>query len=147
MSFVYTVATEEFQAGLDLVNDDIRFLLVMSNSTADTEEDVQVLSGFTTLDEYDGTNYARKVLAGKSITQDTSNNKSVFDADAISFTSLGAGTRECIGAIFYKHVTDDTDSIPLFFLNDVAQFPFQGMGETINFDWGALGIHELLRAA
>ena len=38
------------------------------------------------------------------------------------WTDLGAGDRDIVGVLLYKHVTDDTDSVPIAFL-DGGDFP------------------------
>lgn len=104
-------------AGLDLTEgqDDIRVALVMTNTTADTEEEIALMNGFATLDQMDGANYARKTLASQAIAIDTSNDRVEFDHEDLTWTALGNGTRAIQGMLYLKHVTNDTDSIPLFF--------------------------------
>lgn len=51
---------------VDLEAEDLGLLLVMEDSTVPDQEDVEFLSEFTDLDEYDGANYARKTLANKA---------------------------------------------------------------------------------
>ena len=141
-SFVYTNAKRALLAGeidLDTSGDDIRVLLVMTNTTADTEEDVAVIDDFTTLDEYDGANYVRKALAGEAVAADNANDRGEFDANDITWTALGVGTRQAQAMIVYKHITDDTDSIPLAFI-DTGGFPFDGNGGDVAVTWNAEGI-------
>ena len=117
---------------------DIRVALVMTNTTADTEKDKALMNAFTTLDEYDGANYVRKSLT-ESLGEDNTNHRGEFDATDITWTALGAGTRNCQGAIIYKHVTNDTDSIPLAWL-DSGGFPFTGNGGDVTITWNAEGV-------
>lgn len=97
--------------------DDIRVALLMTNTTADTEEEIALMNGFATLDECDGANYVRKTLSSQAVAIDTTNDRVEFDCEDLTWTALGNGTRDIQGALFLKHVTDDTDSIPLFFLD------------------------------
>lgn len=139
-SFVYTPAKAALLRGeIDLVGDDIRVALVMTNTTADTEQDVGLMNGFSVLDEYDGSAYARKALATQAVNEDDPNNRGEFDADDITWTALGAGTRNAQAMLVYKHVTNDTDSIPLAFI-DTGGFPFAGNLGDVSVTWNAQGI-------
>ncbi len=140
MSFFYAHAAHlAGQGAIDYVNDDLRVVLVMANTTADSEKDVTTMDGFTTLDEMDGANYARQALANEAWTKDAANARSELDADDVTFMSLGAGTRNVQAAIIYKHVTDDTDSIPIAYI-DGTGFPFAASGGDETIAWNAEGI-------
>ncbi len=142
-SFVYNEAKRALAAGeIDLDTDDIRVALVMSNTTADTEDDVNLMNGFSTLDEMDGANYVRKALASEAINEDAGNDRAEFDADNVTWTALGAGTREVTGMIVYKHVTDDTDSVPPAYI-DSGGFPFTAGGGDVTINWNVEGIIQL----
>lgn len=143
MSFVYTRALG-LQDSTTLTGD-MRALLVMSNTTADTEEDTDFIGNFTTLDEYDGANYARQALVNESFAVDTTNDRFVFDADDVVFTSLGAGTRQAVAVILYLHVTTDADSKPIYYI-DTGGFPFDGNGQDATIAWNASGIAYLQNA-
>ncbi len=117
-NFAYTYGKVAFFTGTDLSSDDIRVMMVMSNTTADTDVDAQFIASFGTLDEFDGTNNARKTLANKAVAADEPNNRAEFTSDPVTWTALGAGTRQGVGLVFYKFVTNDADSVPLFFYDD-----------------------------
>lgn len=139
-NFWYNEAKRALLAGeLDLDTDDLRVMLVMTNTTADTEDDANTISGFTTLDEYDGSGYARQALANETISEDAANDRAEVDADDAVFASLGAGTRQAQAAIVFKHVTNDTDSVPIAFI-DSGGFPFDGTGSNLTIQWNAEGI-------
>lgn len=145
MSFVYTGAKEQIaQGGIDFreAGDDIRIALVMSNTTADTEQDKLLMNAFTTLDEYDGAAYVRKALATQTVTRDDPNDRAEFDAIDVVWTALGVGTRQAVGMLIYKHVTDDTDSIPLAYI-DTGGFPFDGNGGDVTIQWNVEGILQI----
>ena len=142
-NFIYNEAKRAILAGeIDFATDDLRIALVMTNTTADTEDDVNLMNGFTTLDEYDGANYARQAIAGLSIGEDAANNRAEVDGTNSTYASLGAGTRQAQAQILYKHVTDDTDSIPIGYC-DTGGFPFDGTGSTVTVNWNAEGILQL----
>lgn len=138
MGFTYNEAKRAIASGeIDFASDDIRALLVMSNTTADTDDDVNTISGITTLDEFGGANYARKALTGEAVSEDAGNNKATFDADNPVWTALGNGARQIAGVVIYKHVTNDADSVPLFYM-DGGSFPFDpgGADVTLQFPGG-----------
>ncbi len=141
MSFVYTPAkTALLNGDLDLAADDIRVALVMEGTTADTEEDTALMNAFSTLDEYDGSAYVRKALASEAVNEDTANDRGEFDADDVTWSALGAGATPVEGALIYKHVTNDTDSIPLFFITTGGIDGFQGNGSDFTIQWNLQGI-------
>ena len=98
---VFPKAKSEFLKGnLDLTADDIRVLLVASNSAYDpgnTSEDPATLAamnggaGISGV-EFDGSGYSRKALASETVTEDGTNEKATFDATDVTWTSLAAGT-------------------------------------------------------
>ena len=128
-NFWYTVATKQIADKLiDWVNDDIRLMLCDNTTSVDTEKDVTLINGFTTLGELSGTGYARKVLASKAANKDDTNDRTELDAGDVLFTGINAGT--AANALIFKHVTDDTDSIPLFYI-DQADFPIVTNGGNV----------------
>ena len=138
-SIVYTKAkTKLAKAELNLHTDDIRVLLVMTNTTTDTEEDKEFMDDFTTLDEYGGANYVRKALV-ESVGEDLTNNRAEMDATDVTWTALGAGARQAQGVVIYKHVSAESDSIPIAYI-DGGDFPFSGNGGDVTIVWNAEGI-------
>lgn len=136
-SVVYHNALSLMMSGtLNLASggDDIRIALVMTNTTADTEVDAAVMSDFSTIDECDGANYVRKAFTNEAVTDDDANNRAEFDADDVSWTSLGNGTRAVQGAVVYKHVTNDTDSIPIAYIEFASTVNPGGGTFTMTFD-------------
>ncbi len=141
MSFTYTPAKVAILKGeIDLVNDDIRVALCKEDTTADTEEETALMNAFSTLGEYDGANYVRKALATEAVNIDAAQDRAEFDADDVTWTALGAGATAVEGALVYKHVTNDTDSIPLFFITTGGIDGFQGNGSDFTIQWNLEGI-------
>jgi len=126
-------------AGIDWVNDDIRVLLVDDTCSASSEEDAVTISAITTLGELSGSGYVRKQLANKAVNKDNANDRSELDADDITWSSISAGT--AAAAIVYKHITDDTDSIPLLYID--SNFPFVTNGGDFNLIWNSEGIAQI----
>lgn len=141
MSFAYTPLKAKLLKGeidLDLPQD-IRVLLVMTNTTADTDQDAEFVSSITTLDEMDGANYVRKALAGEAVNQDNPNNRAEFDASDVTWTALGAGTRSMAGIVLFRFVTNDADS-PLIAYIDTGGFPLAANGGDVTATWNLEGI-------
>jgi len=142
-SVIYNEFKRASAAGeIDLNADDIRVALVMSNTTCDTENaGITVLSDFTTLDECDGANYVRKALDSEAVNKDDANNRAEFDATDVTWTALGASTRTVPGALVFKFVSDDDDSIPIAYV----ELPTALTPDGSNFllQWNAEGILNL----
>lgn len=96
--------------------DTMKAALVMTNTTADTEEDTANVAAFTTLDECDGASYARQTLASKTVTNDTTNDRTVLDAADITYSTLGAGTRSTQGLLIIQDTGTDSTSIPVCYM-------------------------------
>jgi hypothetical protein len=138
-SFAFTVAKYEFgRAGINLTTaSSIRLALLSTNTTADTTEDALTLSGIATLDEFNGANYARKTLTGLTMTRDDPNNRGEFSFADVVFTALGAGARDVQGALIFKFVTNDADSIPIVW---VEFTPFNGNGGDVTLQPNVEGV-------
>lgn len=105
-SRVFNHAGHKLASGdLDLDTADVRAILVMSNSNVFslTDNALTTLSALT-LDEYDGSSYARVALTSEGVTKQDGNNRVIFTSSAIAFGSIGAGTRSAIGILLYKYV-------------------------------------------
>lgn len=139
---VYNYAKTKLITGqIDLDADDIRVLLVKvaASTTCDTEVNAQTISGFTTLGEISATNYVRKALASEVVNTDTSNNRAEFDAADVTWTALGGASNDTIGGyVIYKHVTNDTDSIPILY-NEFASSQATNGGDIV-VQWNSEGI-------
>lgn len=142
-SLIYTPAKAKLMSGgIDLDTDDIRTILVMTNTTADTDQDAEFVSSVTTLDEMDGAAYVRKALVNEAVAADLVNNRGEFDADDVTWTALGAGIRDVAAVVVYKHVTVDTDS-PIIAYIDSGGFPITANGGDLTIQWNAEGIIQL----
>jgi hypothetical protein len=141
-SFFYTDFRRGLLSGefdLHTAGDDIRELLVMTNTTADTQEDSKFISDITTLDEYDGASYARKAYTGEVVAADNTNNRGEFDAADVQYATLGVGTRQAQARIIYKHVGADSANLLIAFV-DSGGFPFDGNGGNVDVVMNAEGI-------
>lgn len=103
---------------LDYVNDDIEVLIVDSTYTFDpTHVYVDDLTGELVNDT--GTGYERKTVAGKSISIPATTNLVRFFAANPTYQAINT-TANGVAAIFYKAVTDDTDSPLICYLEGVS---------------------------
>jgi hypothetical protein len=147
MSHVYTPAkTALLNGDFDYNADDIRLILVMTNTTADTEQDDANVGDIGTLDEFDGSGYTsgygnRVQLANEAINEDAPNDRAEFDADNVTLSSLGAGTRDIAGLVIYRHTgsTADSDAKLIAYI-DSGGFPFGPNGGDLTINWNAEGI-------
>ena len=129
-----------WSADMDLNADDMRLILVMTNTTADTDVDADN-TGTYTLDEMDGTNYARQALANEAVNVDDTNDRAEFDADDVSISSLGNGTRQMQGALIHEHITNDAGSFPFVFVEFSSTI--NPGGSNFSVAWSAEGIAQL----
>lgn len=135
----YLPAAQKLVKGdLDFDVADLRVMLCMSNTTADTERNVTNLAGFTTLDEYDGTGYARIDLGAATVTLDAANSRIEVDyADGTFGATVAAGTRQWVGLLFYVHVDGTTANDYPVAWKDLT--PNNGNGGAVNLTINAEG--------
>lgn len=124
------------QVNLTEGQDDIQVALVMTNTTVDTEEEITALSGFATLDEMDGANYVRKTLASQAVAIDTANDRVEFDHEDLTWSSLGNGTRNIQGMLYYcqDSGTSDANAVPYQFTEFSSSQSPGGSNFTVTID-------------
>ena len=144
-SLVYNEAKGFFADGtVDWDTDDIRVALLMTDTTADTQnDDVHDLADFTTLDECDATGYARVALASEAVNIDDGNDRDELDATNASFTGLsGDATRDIQGALVFKYVDGTAaNDLAIAFIDFTADIP--KTATQIDVPWDAQGILQL----
>lgn len=139
-SFWYDEAARAIPAGeVDLDGGDIRAALLMSNTTAGTERDKATLSAFTALDECNGAGYARVALTSKTVTKDTVNHRGQIDAADVTFSLVGASTRQVVAVLIYKHMGADGVNVPLCYIDNLTGFPCTPNGADIYIQWASAG--------
>lgn len=144
MSFVFTPAKEQLAKGLLAMHSSSwRVALLMTNTTVTSNEDAATVSGISTLDEYNGSGYARQTPASPAVNRDDPNNRAEFDANDITFAALGAGTRQAQGMLLIKNVDGTAaNDIPVAYI-DGTGFPFAGNGGDVTIQWNVEGIVQL----
>jgi hypothetical protein len=145
MSFVYTPFKQAlFEGKVNLRSCTMKVMLVMTNTTADTDQDAKDFTQVTTLDEFDGSGYTvgGSAVASQVVAEDDPNNRSEFSANALTFATLGAGTRQIQGAVLYgcSGGAISTGKSLLFAFVDTGGFPISANGGDITITWNAEGI-------
>lgn len=144
--FAYTRAKRNIALGdIHFDSDDIRIILLMTNTTTDTEEDKATINDFTTLDEFDGSNYSTGAgvqLANQAVNEDTANDRAEFDADNVTFSSIGAGTRNIQGCVILWWAGTFAASVPVLWI-DSGGFPFTANGGDLTVSWNLEGICQI----
>lgn len=144
-TFIYNEFKRAVLAGeidLDAPND-IRVLLLMSNTTFGSQDDINTLGDVTTADYYDGTGHDSvngHPLSGETIVEDVPNNWAEFDASDLTITALGAGTRQCVAILLFKWITTRDSSLPIAHIDNAPQLPFTGNGSDVTMAWNVEGI-------
>jgi hypothetical protein len=131
MDFIYTYGLRFGPAALAAA--DMRAAIVMTNTTADTDEDAEFMDDFGTLDEYDSGDYARQVLAAEAAAVVTASDRYKWSSDPIVWDDgpgLAVGTRQGQAIILYVHVTNNADSTPYAY-KEPTGFPFTGNGAAV----------------
>jgi hypothetical protein len=115
--------------------DDIRVLLATASYVAN--KDHKFVSSIT--NELSATNYVRKALASKTVTQDDTNDLLVYDAADVLWAALGTSTPT--QAIIFKQVTNDADSRLIACVDLVSPLAANGTDYTVV--WSTSGIIRL----
>lgn len=127
--------TETLKGTIDLVNHDIRVMLVTSAYTPNPDSDF--VSSVT--NEIAGANYVRKVLASKTVTELDASDVAAFDAADVVWTALG--TSSPARAVVFKFITSDAASILLACI-DLTSPPVANGGD-YTVAWHANGLWRL----
>lgn len=140
-SFVYTPAKTKMLNGT-FTFADLRLILVMTNTTADTDQDLENVADLGTLDEMDGANYVRKAVTSEAVVQDDPNNRAELSFDPVTWSALGNGTRQLEGIILIQFVTNDADSLLVAFI-DPTGWPLNPGGADLVVTPNAEGVLQL----
>lgn len=146
-SRMYNIGSYELRNGgaVNFATDVIELVLLKSSYAFDADHTGGTPAGseITGVSGYAGGfgGAGRKALASKTITNDTTNDRTVYDAaDPSSYGNLGTG--DTIGGILVqkKGSASDATAVPLAFL-DITDVPTNGSPFAIQFD--AAGIFYL----
>lgn len=120
------------------VSSDYRARLLMTNTTADTQNNIANLGAYSTIDSFDGAGASSVALTTETVNVDSVNNRVELDADDVAFGALGNGTRQIQGVLLYDFNTNDADSIPFAFIQFSSSI--NPGGATVTIVWNAEGI-------
>jgi len=134
---------------IDWDADTIKCIPMMTNTTADTEYEVETVSAITTPDYMDGTGFTwtyggdgNKDLSGSLAITDVTGAPGVgyakIDATDVTWATLGAGTRAIQGILIYKDGGSYSASVPLCFVDFASDFTANGGDLTVA--WHADGL-------
>lgn len=105
---------------IDFLIDDIELLLVKSSYTPNRDDTSSVYaSAEISVAGYVGGfgGAGRRLLGGKTLTDDTVNNRTVYDATDPSNWTLDPGESVGGAIVGKKGTVDDSDAVPLFFVD------------------------------
>lgn len=141
-SLAYNIGSKSISDGtVNFLTDTIEIVLVKSTYVPNKDDSgaTPAASEITGVTGYVGGfgGAGRKVLASKTVTNDTANDRTVFDAADPSAWTLGAGDTVGGAVIQKKGSASDATAIPLWFL-DFTDAPTNGSTFSLSFD--ALGI-------
>jgi hypothetical protein len=109
-----------FENTIDWETDNLDALLLMTNTTADTNPDADTCSDLT-LDEADATGYAHEDVTTPAVSADDTDNEMVWTSDNWVWSGLsGDASRDYQGALLVKYVDGGNGDIPLLFVDFTA---------------------------
>jgi hypothetical protein len=118
---------------------DIRSILVMTDTTCDTDETAQVMSDFVDIDECDGVGYAELDHTVSSNAYDGTDDRWEIHVGAGENYDGGGGTisgasRDVQGHVIYRYVDGtDANDVPWLYSDDPSAFPFTPTGGAAGF--------------
>lgn len=126
MSLVYTRALARLTPEV-LVTGNVRVALLMVGTAAGTARDAEFVADISPLAEFDGMEYGRLPVPGRTLTPDDDEGVMRWSFTPITWDNIGGGSGPIAGVLFILTGTTDADSRPLFWLDRVA-FPFTHVG-------------------
>lgn len=147
-SRIYNEALRAIAAGeIDLNAADIRAKLLMTDTTADTQNDaVVVVADITTLDLCDATGYADIDMASLAVNKDDPNDRAEFAAADLVFSGLSTvATRDYQGVLLYVWVDGNpaNDKV-IAFIDFTSDIPAAATQVTV--PWNVEGILQFAQA-
>src|SRR5574343_413490 len=106
-----------FEGDVDWETGNLDALLLMTNTTADTNPDADTCADLT-LDECDATGYAHEDITSPAVSADDTDNEMVWTSDNWVWSGLsGDGTGDYQGALVVLYVDGGDADIPLLFVD------------------------------
>ena len=92
---------------------DLRAILGMESTNADTANDGISFISQLTLDECGASGYERVALTGETVTRNDSNDRAELAVNTITFAGLGGNAlRNYVGIVLYDHVSEVDSECP-----------------------------------
>ena len=141
--FVYNIAKFQLlNADLDFnAPDDIR-LILLEAATDENPDDADVAAVLVRAGTTELVTYTRGALASEATSQDDANDRAEFDATDFVFSAVAA-QNAIVAVLVFKFVTNDSDSIPIMFIDSMTGLPLTPNGSDITITWNAQGILQL----
>ena len=132
---------------LELDADDLEGVLVMENSTADTNRDAEfeddLDAGAEELDEFDGSGYARQNITGRAYATVGNDLDVTATATVFGGGALGPGTRMAKGLVVMFNKGSSATNLPIAY-TDEGGFPFDPTGSRpVTVTWSSRGLLSL----
>jgi len=106
-----------FEGDLDWETANLDALLLMTNTTADTNPDADTCADLT-LDEADATGYNHEDITSPAVSADDADNEMVWTSDNWVWSGLsGDATRDYQGALVVQYVDGGNGDIPMLFVD------------------------------
>lgn len=123
--------------------DDFRLLLLEASGDQDPDDaTVQAVLARAGTTELTSAGYSRVAVTGEITNQNDTDDRAEVDADDAVFPGISqVGSETVVGYLLYKHVTDDTDSIPILMVDSFSPVPPNGSSITVS--WNAGGIYRV----
>jgi hypothetical protein len=143
-SFTYNEGAHQLESGgsVNYAADDIEVILTKStySPNKDDTNSVYATAEISGVSGYTGgwAGAGRKLLATKTKTKDTTNDRIVYDAADPSAWTLGTGDTVGGAIVGKKGSANDTTAVPLFFL-DFTDVPTNGSTFTLSFHADGIG--------
>jgi hypothetical protein len=146
---IYKGGMDAMKQGLLDPTPDLRVILVMTDTSVDTEEETTTMAGFTDIDEFDGVGYV-EIVEATSWAYDSASDEWRLDFADAKFNvppgTVAPATRDAQGMLLYLWVDGtDANDIPIAY-TDSGGFPFNAANGDIDLTVHANGF-AFLRAA
>lgn len=116
---------------------DIRTILVMTDTTCDTEDSAQTMADFTDVDECDGVGYqALDHTVSSNAYDGTDKRWEIHVASDEGFSAAGAvngSSRDVQGAVVKRYVDGGSNDVPWLYTDELANLPLTPDGGDIGF--------------
>jgi hypothetical protein len=145
---VYQGYLNDIIGGAAVAAADLRVLLVMTDTTCDTENDAATMSDFTVIDECDGVGYVQLDLLSGAAAYDAVNDRleyDVADGDMDGGGGIITVSTRSVSGFLIKRYVDGTDAndVPWVF-RDIG--PYILSGGAFDFEWSTEGIIQVAGA-